>query len=335
MGRHVGRATVTVTVLVVIVVVAACSGRPVQQPDGPTGAGPTASDLVGDLPQWRRADGLRVPRDDFGTAVVGDDIWVLGGMTGDRGNRLDSVEVLDTAGDTGWRLADVRLPEPLAAFEAVAVGPRIYLFGGLDTGSRPSDLAAVLDTSTGLWQSLPPLPTARYAHTATLHRGLVYLIGGESADGPVARVDVYDPRRRTWGRATPMPQARASHDAVSVDDRIYVLGGWQDGGPSDVVQTYQPPTGRWSTAGGLPEPVSRAGVAYVDGLIWVSYHRVSFVHDPVENTWHEADPLGVSRHGLAMAAVGDRVYAIGGCSESPLRDVRTVDVLDVTDVSLE
>src|SRR5690606_32330437 len=134
--------------------------------------------------------------------------WVLGGMTGDRGNRLDSVEVLDTAGDTGWRLADVRLPEPLAAFEVVTVGPRIYVFGGLDARSRPSDLAAVLDTSTGRWQSLPPLPTARYAHTVTLHRGLVYVIGGQGVGGPVARVDVYDPQRRTWTRATPMPQAR-------------------------------------------------------------------------------------------------------------------------------
>ena len=42
---------------------------------------PTRSD---DHPVWQAVEGLYVPRDDFGTAVVGQDVWALGGMTGQR-----------------------------------------------------------------------------------------------------------------------------------------------------------------------------------------------------------------------------------------------------------
>lgn len=333
-GRAVWRVVTGAGALAACLLVGSCTEGPVGEPGAPAGAGRTGAGVGDRLPSWRSAPALGVPRDDFGTAVVGDQVWVLGGMTGDRGNRLDSIEVLDTTGGRSWRTAGVRLPEPLAAFEAAAVGRWIYVFGGLDARSRPSDLAARLDTSTGRWETLPSLPTPRYAHTVTLHRGLVHVIGGEGADGPVTRVDVYDPRQGTWSRGAPMPRARGSHDAVSVGDRIYVLGGWEDGGPSDVVQAYQPATGTWARVRALPTPVSRAGVTAARGLVWVSYHQVSFVLDVATGTWHEAPPLRVSRHGLGMAVVGARLYAIGGCSESPLRDVRTVDVLSVTEVSL-
>lgn len=294
----------------------------------PSGAGVSEPATVEGLPTWEQRGVLSVPRDDFATAVVGDDIWVLGGMTGDRGTRLDSVEVLDTA--TGrWRLADTRVPEGLASFEGVAVGHEIYLFGGLSTRSRATDFAAVLDTRSGRWRRLPALPTPRYAHTVTLHDGRIYVIGGDGSQGPVEQVDVFDPATEAWSTAAPMPQARGSHDAVSLGEVVYVLGGWLDAGPSDLVHTYDPAADRWEPAPPLPEPVSRAGAAALDGRLWVSYHELSFVLDARDQTWSPANPLSVSRHGLGYVPVGDTIYGIGGCTPSPLRDVRTVDVLEL------
>lgn len=284
--------------------------------------------VVEGLPTWEQRGVLSVPRDDFATAVVDDDIWVLGGMTGDRGTRLDSVEVLDTA--TGrWRFADTRVPEGLASFEGVAVGDDIYLFGGLSARSRATDFSAVLDTTTGRWRRLPSLPTPRYAHTVTLHDGRIYVIGGDGSGGPVEQVDVFDPATGAWSTGAPMPQARGSHDAVSLGEVVYVLGGWLDAGASDLVQSYDPAADRWEAAPALPEPVSRAGAAALDGRLWVSYHEYSFVFDPVEGQWSEANPLSVSRHGLGYVPVGSTIYGIGGCTPSPLRDVRTVDVLEL------
>lgn len=308
------------------VLAGACS---VEQPDAPAdGATKEEAAPAPDLPEWQRLAGLEVPRDDFGTAVVGDDIWVLGGMTGDRGTRLESIEVLDTT--TGeWSTSEITVPEGLASFESAAVGARIYVFGGLDVNSTATDFAAVLDTSTGRWRRLPDLPAARYAHTVTLHDGLIHVIGGEGKDGAVEQVDVFDPATETWSTGTPMPEVRNSHDAVSTGEVIYVLGGWRDGSPSDVVQTYDPASGRWRSQQPLPEPMSRAGATYLDGRVWVSLHESAYVLQVGSEEWKPANPLTVSRHGLGYVAHDGRIFGIGGCTPSPLRDVRSVDVLEL------
>ena len=304
---------------------------------GGTGTTPSSSPVdtavdaavVESMPAWQPHSTLHVPRDDFGTAVVDGRIWILGGMTGDRGNRLESIEVYDP--DTGrWRLRDETLPESLASFEAAAVDEEIFVFGGFDRSSRPSDAAAVLDTSTGTWRQLPPLPHPRYAHTVTLHDGLVYVIGGEGVDGTESAVDVFDPDSGTWSTGTPMPKPRGSHDTVSWGKQLVVLGGWLGSAPTDLVQTYDPATGRWTSGPALPEPVSRGGAAVLDGRLWVSFHRFSAVLDARDGAWSPANPLTVSRHGLGYVALDGNIYGIGGCTESPLRDVRTVDVLQVS-----
>lgn len=269
-----------------------------------------------------------MPRDDFATAVVGAKIWVFGGLSGGRGTRLDSIEVYDTRKQR-WRMPTTTLPEGLASFEAAAIGDRVFLFGGLDADTLPSDFSAVLDTSTGTWRRLPPLPHPRYAHAVVLHEGLIYVLGGEGAEGTIETVDVFDPVAEKWSTGTPMPDARGSLDAVSAGDEIYVLGGYLDAGPTDLVQTYSPGTGDWTVAEPLPEPVSRAGATVLDGKVWVSLHEFSYVLDPGDSTWLPANPLTVPRHGLGYVAVGGSIYGIGGCTESPLRDVRTVDVLQV------
>lgn len=284
----------------------------------------TSSDT---LPDWEPLGTLEVPRDDFGTAVIGDRIWVMGGMTGERGNRLTSVEVLDTT--TGrWTTSGIEMQKGLASFETVAIGRRIYLFGGFDAASVATDYAGVLDTRTGRWTRLPVVPHERYAHTVTLHRGRIYLVGGRDADGPVAEIDVFDPRTRRWSTSrVEMPDARDSHDTVSTAAGLMVVGGFDAQGPTDRIDLFDPVTGEASDFPALPRPISRGGATLADGRLWVSWHQFSYVIDLAGGEWQEANPLTRSRHGLGYVHVGDHIYAIAGCSEAPLRDVRTVDRL--------
>ena len=295
-------------------------------PPGEIVGPPTRSD---DHPQWQALEGLYVPRDDFGTAVVGQDVWALGGMTGERGNRLTSIEVLDTRTGT-WETSDVEMPVGVASFETVAVGPRIYAFGGFDKDSRATAFSAVLDTRTGTWRELPEVPHERYAHTVTAWRGSVYLVGGRDDDGLVPEVDVFDPRSESWTTArTPMAHVRDSHDTVATPEGLMVIGGWRDYEPTDLVDLYDPATDRWRPGPRVPEPVSRAGVVVADGQVWVSYHELSYVLDLASRTWEEANALPLARHGLGYVHVGDAIYAIGGCALNPLRDVRDVDKIEL------
>ena len=299
-------------------------GTAASAPPGEIVGPPTRSD---DHPDWEPLDGLYVPRDDFGTAVIGQDVWALGGMTGERGNRLTSIEVLDTR--TGvWETSEVEMPVGVASFETVAVGPRIYAFGGLDHETHATAFSAVLDTRTGKWRKLPDLPHGRYAHTVTAWEGRFYVIGGRDDDGKVAAVDVFDPRDESWTTAkAPMAHVRDSHDTVATPDGLMVVGGWRGYEPTDLVDLYDPGTDTWSTGPRVPEPVSRAGVVVADGQVWVSYHELSYVLDLATGRWEEANALPLARHGLGYVHVGDAIYAIGGCALNPLRDVRDVDRL--------
>lgn len=290
----------------------------------------TRSDVY---PTWTAIAGLETPRDDFGTAVVGSDIWVLGGMTGERGNRLLSIEVLDTTTAT-WSTSDDEMPVGVASFEVVAIGPRIYAFGGFDADSEAMDFAAVLDTRTGQWRDLPPLPHARYAHTATLYGGQVYVIGGRDVSGEIAAVDVFDPASETWTTLDePMPKTRArdSHKTVAVPHGLVVAGGQRDFEDSDQVDLFDPRTGRWTTLPDLPEPMSRAGLAFAQHKLWISLHESAYVMDArTLRTWEPANALTLSRHGMGFVVHDGYIYSIAGCALNPLRDVRTVDRMKLT-----
>jgi Kelch motif len=284
----------------------------------------TTSDVY---PTWSAIDGLETPRDDFGAAIVGDDIWTMGGMTGERGNRLLSIEVLDTTTGT-WSTSDVQMPVGVASFEVVAIGPRIFAFGGFDATSQAMDFAAVLDTRTGEWRDLPPLPHARYAHTVTSLGGRIYVIGGRDVAGEVAQVDVFDPRAERWTAGTPMPgpRVRDSHKTVAIPQGLVVAGGQRDFEDSTQVDLFDPRTGEWSTLPDLPEPMSRAGLAYADDKLWISLHESAYVMDARNlETWEPGNALTLSRHGMGFVVHDGYIYSIGGCALNPLRDVRTVD----------
>jgi N-acetylneuraminic acid mutarotase len=316
--------------LALVTAAAGCTDRSVEG-SGTTGASarePAAP--VRDMPEWHTRAQIDTPRDDFAHVVVDDEIWTFGGMTGDRGNRLTTTEVYDTRTNR-WRYGP-ELPEGLCSFEGAAIGPRIYLFGGLDERSEVSDFAAVLDTRTGRWEQLPALPHERYAHDVDRIGARIYVMGGEDSDGPEAAVDVFDTRTNRWSQAARMPAARSSVDMAPVDGRMYVVGGFLGGAETAKAQVYDPARDRWSDVAPMPEPMSRGGAAAVGEKIFTSYHEFSFVYDVQRDTWSRANPMTVPRHGLGYIAVGAKVYGIGGCTEHPLRDVPFVDVLDVSSV---
>lgn len=281
-------------------------------------------------PTWSAIDGLETPRDDFGSAIVGTDIWALGGMTGGRGHRLVSIEILDTTTGT-WETSDIEMPVGVASFEVVSEGALIYGFGGFDAASQATDFSAVLDTRTGEWRDLPPLPTPRYAHTVTQFDALVYVIGGRDADGEVSEVDVFDPETERWKTLDrPMPRARDSHKTVATPAGLVVAGGQKEFEDSELVDLFDPRTGRWKTLPDLPEKMSRAGLAYTQGQLWITLHESAYVaQGPIPRTWEDGNALTLSRHGMGFVVLDSFIYSIGGCALNPLRDVRTVDRLEL------
>lgn len=275
---------------------------------------------------WRTQATLDTPRDDFGTVVVAGRIWVVGGMTGERAHKLASVEVYDPHADS-WS-AGPTMPVARSSVGAARVGDVVYAIGGsAQAGGRVevSDAAAALDTRTRKWTRLPPMPTPRYELAAVAVGDRIYAIGGDGGDGPVRTVEVYDTGTHRWSAGPPLPEPRASLRAVLLDGRIYAVGGLAGDAESTGVQVLDVATGRWSTGPALPAPLSNFGLGAYEGRLHALRHGDHFTYRPGDRAWRRAPAMPTRRHGEGVAAVAGRLYVVGGCAESPLRDLNVVE----------
>lgn len=184
-----------------------------------------------------------------------------------------------------------------AAFESVdhvggvAVGDEIVYAGGLLRWEYPFPTVgavALYDVDADSFSSGAEMPAPRAAGGVAVWSGLMIYAGGLGAEGSVARVDAYDPRTDTWTRLQDMPRARDHFGLVVAGGALYAIGGrLTDGGA---------------------EGIRIEDIDAVD--------RLDLPGDPADlrNTSWTAGvtTLPTPRGGLAVAAVGDCIYAVGG-----------------------
>ncbi|MCI0622544.1 MAG: hypothetical protein L0387_12940 [Acidobacteria bacterium] len=201
------------------------------------------------------------------------------------------------------------LPQAVASFGAAVSDSWLYVYGGHvgKTHQHSSENASssfyrlnLLDRAT--WEQLPG-SIGLQSSSLVSHGGKIYRIGGMTALNKsgeaedlhsVADVLRFDPMTRKWEPLPSLPEARSSHDAAILRDRIYVVGGWRLEGKEKV----------WhSTAHSLdlsaPDP-----------------------------RWEALPAPPFKRRALAVAAVGERLYVLGGMDEKAGIS-QQVDILDL------
>lgn len=73
-----------------------------------------------------------------------------------------------------------------------------------------------------------------------------------------------------WSMGLAMPLARSEHAIAEMDGRIWVLGGYPPGRlPSNLVQVYDPAANRWTLGPSLPQPIHHTHAAAVGGKLYV------------------------------------------------------------------
>jgi N-acetylneuraminic acid mutarotase len=131
------------------------------------------------------------------------------------------------------------------------------------------------------WEYVTPLPAVRgYLAAATGLDGTIYAIGGMyGSDNYHVDVYAYDPVANTWTPVAPLNYKRALFAAATGQDgKIYAIAGWFQYNPQYA---------------GVPD------------------NRVE-VYDPATNVWSEIARMQTKRYHLAAAAVGEKIYVIGG-----------------------
>ena len=123
------------------------------------------------------------------------------------------------------------LPHRLTFVAAAASHAHLYVSGGMDNdrGQCTSTVWA-LDSLDGTWEVSAIMPQARYAHASVIHRGHLWIVGGQIADGdmaiPTGTCVALDLATRAWLPDTAdMQRKRVWPRLLICAGSLYAIGG--------------------------------------------------------------------------------------------------------------
>ena len=285
---------------------------------------PGAAQPAGD---WQQGSASLYATQQVGAAVLGGRIWVAGGLT-DAQDATAKTEFYDPTIGTWSPGPD--LPFPLHHAMMVSYQNTVWVIGGFEPqGGEIIGVASArvlhLNQSLTAWVEGPELHHARGAGAAAVVGNKIVVVGGRTAGTSPAEViptEVFD--GTSWHDAAGIPVPGDHLAAASDGTYLYAVGGRRLEVTSNTaaVQRFDPVADRWIQLPAAPGKVSDAGAAIVGGrLIVVGGESIGTVfstvwaYDLASSTWSSLPNLPAPRHGLAVAAIGDTLYAIDGASQ--------------------
>jgi Tol biopolymer transport system component/N-acetylneuraminic acid mutarotase len=266
---------------------------------------------------WSTRAPMSVPRDRPAAVALDGKIYVMGG-TNSTG-ALASMEVYDPATNTWTTKAS--MPGPKSEPGAAVANGRIYVVG------PPDDRLYEYNPNTDTWETRAPLPATPAGAVAVASISgrifVTFAVSGESR----WRLYVYDPFQDTWERRSDHPDDRRSIASLGVSNgMIYAVGGGIAGQtPQETtrIDRYDPSSDQW-TVDAIPPIATRrthlgATLPTIYGKMFVfggwNGHTAlanAEVYDPWANAWSALPPMPTARYKAAYAAVGYKIYVIGG-----------------------
>ena len=170
------------------------------------------------------------------------------------------------------------------------------------------------------WLNKAQMPTARSRLAVAAVDGLVYAIGGDTADGVTGIVEVYNPADDTWARRASKPRPVRNISAAVLDGKVYVPGGYDATDQAiSTVEVYDPFSDSWSEVSAIPEPLCAYALAVWQGKLYlfggsdgIRYLDRVWIYDADLDSWSTGTGLSQPRGFAAAAAVGESIYVVGG-----------------------
>ena len=277
---------------------------------------------------WRQAGDSLYATQQVGAAVdKSGRIWVAGGLT-DAQHATVKTEFYDPTVGTWSQGPD--LPVPLHHAMMVSYQNTVWVIGGFEPqGSEIIGVASArvlhLNQSLTAWVEGPGLRHARGAAAAAVAGNKIVVAGGRTAGTSPAEViptEVFD--GTSWHDAAGIPVPGDHLAAASDGTYLYAVGGRRLEVTSNTaaVQRFDPNADRWTQLPAAPGKVSDAAAAVVGGRLIVAggesigtVFSTVWAYDLVSSTWSTLPNLPAPRHGLAVAGIGNTLYAIDGASQ--------------------
>jgi N-acetylneuraminic acid mutarotase len=150
-----------------------------------------------------------------------------------------------------------------------------------------------------------------------------------------------------WAMKKPLPELRSETAVVELGGKFYLIGGntteIQNGMPVDrydagLSQEYNPATDTWRTLAKMPKGTGHAGIAVLDGKIYVAggftigRHMGALdsfaAYDPKTDRWEALPPLPSPRGSPNLVAVGGKLHMFGGRVDDTKGPINNHDVYD-------
>jgi N-acetylneuraminic acid mutarotase len=182
---------------------------------------------------WTVLANMPTARAGVGVAATGGVIYAIGGRSGPvgpcSGGETATVEAYNIATNTWTTVAP--LPSARSDVGAMAVGGKVYAFGGCTAAGGAMSDAEVYDPVTNTWSPRAPLPTAAAGFYglafADQESPEVYIVGGEGAGAtPLSITQVYKVAFDVYDlNEPPLLTPRAEMGVTAAGNFIYAIGG--------------------------------------------------------------------------------------------------------------
>ena len=123
-----------------------------------------------------------------GAALVGDDIYILGGVS------YGMLSDVSSFASNSW-VTSLELPIPVGNTSSASIGDSIFVIGG-NTGFEATNSVLMYNTTAGTWTDFASLNEVRESHASILVDEQLYVIGGGRGEVMereyLSSVEVYD-----------------------------------------------------------------------------------------------------------------------------------------------
>ncbi|XP_054262535.1 kelch-like protein 10 isoform X2 [Macrosteles quadrilineatus] len=247
------------------------------------------------------------PRAYHGTAVIGTDIYVIGGFDGME--NFNSCRCFNAVTKTWREIAPMH--ERRCYVSVVVLGDMLYAMGGYN-GHHRQNTVEKYDYRTNQWTVVAPMTVQRSDASATVFNGKIYITGGFDGRECLNTAEVYDPATNMWAILPPMRSRRSGVSCIAYRGCIYVLGGFNGVSRMNSVEKFNPSTNQWHAVPDMYTNRSNFAIEVIDDMIFAigGFNGMTTIHqvecyDETTNSWYEATDMNVFRSALSACVISN------------------------------
>lgn len=214
-----------------------------------------------------------MPRHHHGAALVGNKIYVFGGLgytLPEASPAEETVEIYDI--ESGKITHGATMPKPRAYFATAAWDGKIFVLGGVSGDFRApkqTNRTAIYDPAANAWSDGIPMPTVRETRAAIVTNDGIIVLGGyrgPNVTSGLKTVEGFVPKTNQWLSLPDLDRPVSAHSAAFLENVIYLFGNFDS---ADEILAYDLATHTSRVFKNGFTAASQSTAVALNGLIYV------------------------------------------------------------------